>query len=87
MSDMSPVAADDQDVLITRVFDAPRDQPRAFEHLEVARDRGLRHGERRRQLHHRRLPAGEAGQDGPARGIGQGGEGGVEGGHVGAGSI
>jgi uncharacterized protein YndB with AHSA1/START domain len=26
MSDMSPVAADDQDVLITRIFDAPRER-------------------------------------------------------------
>src|SRR3954453_2628593 len=39
------------------------DQPRAFEHLEVTRDRGQAHRERLRQLVDRRLTLGETRQD------------------------
>ena len=41
-------------------------------------DGGKAHGERFRQLLHRRFALGEAGQDGAAGRVGQGGEGGVE---------
>ena len=51
--------------------------------LEVLGDRGLAHRERLRELGHRRVAGGEAGEDGAPGGIGEGGEGGVEprGGH------
>src|SRR5215210_2116190 len=57
---------------------AADDQARSLEHLEVARDRGQAHRKRLRQLAHRRLALGEAGQDRAARRIGESGEGEAE---------
>src|SRR5580704_16061038 len=48
---------------------APRDEPRALEHLEVLRDGGEAHLERRGQLGDRSLALGEAGEDGAPRGV------------------
>ena len=55
-----------------------RDEPGALEHLEVLRDGGLAHRERLRELRHRCLTRREAREDGASRGIGEGGEHGVE---------
>src|SRR5262249_31491459 len=55
-----------------------RDQAGLLQHLKVARDGRLGHRERRGELHHRSLAAGEAREDRPARRIGESGEGGVE---------
>src|SRR5215204_1596220 len=57
---------------------AADNQPRALEHLEVARDRGQADRERLRQLVHGRLALGEAGEYRAARRIGEGGEGEAE---------
>ena len=54
------------------------DEAGALEHLEMLGDGGLAHGERLRELGHRRVAGREAGEDGAARGIGEGGEGGIE---------
>ena len=50
------------------------DETGPLQHLEVLRDSGQAHVERRRELCDRRLTAGEAGKDGPSRRIGEGGE-------------
>src|SRR5262245_6850835 len=55
-----------------------RDQARALQHLQVLRDRGLADLERRCQLGDRGLASREPGEDRPARGVGEGHEGGVE---------
>src|SRR5437899_9571950 len=47
------------------------DQAGAFEHLQVARDRGQADAERLGQLRHGGLSLGQPGQDGPAGGIGE----------------
>src|SRR5579859_2090363 len=57
---------------------AAGNQARAFEYLEMSRDRRLGHREGLDQLIHRRLPRGQARQDRPPRGVGQGGEGQVQ---------
>ena len=57
---------------------AALDQPGALEHLEVTRDRGQAHRERRGQLVDRRLPLREPREDRAARGVGEGGEGEIE---------
>ena len=49
-----------------------------LQNLQMLGDGGKAHGERFRQLLHRRFAAGEPRQDGAAGGIGEGGEGGVE---------
>jgi hypothetical protein len=54
---------------------APTDQPRPFEDLEVLRDSLHAHVERLGQLVDCRFATGQAGQDCPSRGVGQGGEG------------
>src|SRR4051794_4430928 len=53
---------------------AAGDQPGALEDLEVARDRRKAHVKRRGDLVDRRLALGQAGEDRPARGVGEGGE-------------
>src|SRR5262249_10910453 len=55
-----------------------RDQPRALQHLQVFGDRRLADAERRRQLRHRSLSPRQPREDRAARGIGEGGERGVE---------
>src|SRR5919106_3464166 len=57
---------------------AADDQPRALEHLQVARNRRQAHGEGLRQLVHGRLAFGEPGEDRPSCRIGESGEGEVE---------
>jgi hypothetical protein len=44
--------------------DSPSDETRAFEHFQVSRDGGLRHGKGFRQFHHSRLAFRETGEDG-----------------------
>ena len=56
----------------------PRDQPGSLQHLEVLRDRRLRHRERRAQVAHRQVALGEAGEDRAAGGIGEGAEDGAQ---------
>src|SRR4051812_30007178 len=53
---------------------AADDEAGALEHLQVARDRGEAHRERLGELVDSRLALGQAGQDLPPRGIGEGGE-------------
>src|SRR5437868_3198559 len=53
-----------------RAVDAADNEARAFEHLEVARDRGLGHLERLDQFHDGCFTEREASEDRPARGIG-----------------
>src|SRR5437763_12261334 len=55
-------------------FPAPGDEPGPLQHLQVLGDGREADLERRRQLGHRGLSHGEPGHDGPARGVGQGGE-------------
>src|SRR5437016_3722220 len=57
---------------------AADDEPGPLEHLQMLRDRRLAHAEGLRELHHARLPAGEAGEDRAARRVGECGEGLVE---------
>src|SRR3954447_5564299 len=53
---------------------AAGDEPGALEDLEVARDRRKAHVKRRGDLVDRRLALGQAGEDRPASGVGEGGE-------------
>src|SRR5438445_10339905 len=55
-----------------------RDQPAALQHLEMFGDGGKTHVERLRQLLDRNRAGGEAGENGPPGGIGQGRERGAE---------
>src|SRR2546428_13028555 len=55
------------------------DETGPLQHLEVLRDSGQAHVERRRELCDRRPTAGEAGQGGPSPSGGAGGETGVPG--------
>ena len=57
---------------------AAGDKPGALENLEMLGNGGLAHGKRLRQFVDGGLAASEAGEDGTSRGIGQGGESGVE---------
>jgi len=54
------------------------DEAGALEDFEVLGDGGLGHGEWLGQLVHRGFSQGEAGEDGAASGVGEGGERGVE---------
>ena len=58
---------------------AARDQAGALQHLEMLGDRRQAHGEGLGQFRHRGLAQRQPRQDGAAGGIGEGGEGGVEG--------
>jgi hypothetical protein len=49
----------------------PLDEPGALQHREVLADRGERHREGSGEVPDGRLAAGEAGEDGPARGVGE----------------
>src|SRR5262245_17209983 len=55
------------------------DEARALQHAQVLGDAGQAHVERLRQLRDRALALGQARQDGPPGGIGEGGERGAEG--------
>jgi hypothetical protein len=57
---------------------APTDQPCPLEHLQVLGYRLHAHREGLGQLVDRRLAVGQAGEDRPSRGVGQGGEGRAE---------
>ncbi len=61
-----------------------RNEAGALEHLEMLGDGGLAHREGLRELGDGCFAGGEASEDGAPRGIGEGGEGGVEprGGHL-----
>jgi len=59
-------------------FTAAGDQTGVFEDFEVAGDGGHAHGEGRGEFSDGGLAGGEAREDGAARGIGEGGEGGTE---------
>ena len=59
------------------VFAAPHES-RALQHPQVSRDGGQRDAERPGQGADRLVAGGEPGQHGAARGVGEGGEGGVE---------
>lgn len=61
---------------------APDDEPGALQDAEVAGDGGERHPEGPRQRADRRLAGGEPGEDGAPDGIGERGEGRVEGGRA-----
>src|SRR2546429_8499144 len=54
---------------------AADDEPGPLEHLQMLRDRRMAHAEGLRELHHARLPAGEAGEGRAARWVGQRGDG------------
>src|SRR5215470_9699151 len=54
---------------------AANDEPGALQHLQVLGDRRLAHCEGRRELHHARLTAREAGKNGTARRVGERGKG------------
>jgi len=79
-----PVALDPADGLVEalRLQDAgprlscagPRDEAGLLQHLQVFRDRLLRHRERLGELVHRRVAAGEPFQDRAPGGVGQGRE-------------
>ena len=55
-----------------------RDEAGVLQHLQVLGDRRLAHGEGFRQFRNRGLSLGEPGKDRTARGVREGGEGGVE---------
>ena len=57
---------------------ATRDQTSALEHLQVLGNGRLGHGERLGQFVDRSLPGGQAGEDGPASGVGESGESGIK---------
>ena len=56
-----------------------RGEAGALEHADVLRDGGERHGESRGELSDGAVAGGEAREDVAAGGVGEGGEGGVEG--------